>query len=1017
MSFCVKMHIFVTKTNIMNKVKLPLLTFLAIPLTLFAGPRSFQQAKKIAERHATEHGIIKDHSEVTLAKSANVKVGSRVKSVSREIPADQTPDYYVFTNGKDKGFTIVSGDDRLPEIIGYSDQGTYNETSLPKSYVNFMKVYENLADKITHGDKQAQQDLAEINSYRSSQSSQVAVAPLLGDIEWSQFAPFNHMCPLYDGTNHAATGCVATAMTQVMAHYRHPKQLIEDIPGYTKSWNGYETTIPAISKAKGTYDWDNILPKYTNGQFNQTQADAVAKLVYHCGAALQMGYGSVSGSFASPTPFAKYFGYDADLMQKVFRYSFTLTEWMQLIDNELSAGRPILYSGTSSQEGGHEFVCDGSDGNGLYHINWGWSGQQNGYFDLTILNPYQEGENSSNAADGYNVGCGMLIGIAPDNGQKDNALVNVPAIIMTYDQNNSKLELAKASRTNASETFSLKITNDFTNQSLNDFYGVRLKFGIKKADGTYLPIGNSSSRLYLAALGTDGSFSVGQVSELAVDYAFPIGKTTIYAIYSTNGYTWLPCAYKGMQPYVVEATETTLSIVPTQLKSEVSAEGNLTSGVKSTFDVTVTNEGDQEYLGYLDIYSSMTSNKPENADEKLYVAVPAHSTISRKIELTPSGKNFYLWITDYKGNILVDGKQFTLTTSSEPVLSIVKAWNNATPDAYETENAYYGKDRVKAPRVDDDKVTFSYEIQNDGGSTTLQCGIGVNNMYPSEMKTIHIPGEGQVTTITRDISPNDVGSKSIISELWTYDETGIKTITIPTSLPSYKLWCVDEASSYTLSALKMVVYVAGKPAGTVLHLPAISNGKFYATYSNLKQDIQITATNGEEVKVYTLEVENGKILKRTERIDGKISKGEGVLIESTSSEVTATALSTEVEKAVGNCLIASENISWDAGYKYYRMTYSDATTKKGLGFYWGSNDGGKFGFTVKPGIAILKVSDHIASAKGFSFDSTETTGLMGISCKDKNLQEKGIIYNLNGQRVSSPFKGICIRNGKKYIIK
>ena len=99
------------------------------------------------------------------------------------------------------------------------------------------------------------------------------------------------------------------------------------------------------------------------------------------------------------------------------------------------------------------------------------------------------------------------------------------------------------------------------------------------------------------------------------------------------------------------------------------------------------------------------------------------------------------------------------------------------------------------------------------------------------------------------------------------------------------------------------------------------------------------------------------------------------------------------------------------------MTYSDATTKKGLGFYWGSNDGGKFGFTVKPGIAILKVSDHIASAKGFSFDSTETTGLMGISCKDKNLQEKGIIYNLNGQRVSSPFKGICIRNGKKYIIK
>lgn len=124
-----------------------------------------------------------------------------------------------------------------------------------------------------------------------------------------------------------------------------------------------------------------------------------------------------------------------------------------------------------------------------------------------------------------------------------------------------------------------------------------------------------------------------------------------------------------------------------------------------------------------------------------------------------------------------------------------------------------------------------------------------------------------------------------------------------------------------------------------------------------------------------------------------------------------------MEKAAGNCLVASENISWDAGYKYYRMTYSDAATQKGLGFYWRANDGGKFGFTVKPGIAILKVSDHIASAKGFSFDFTNTTGVMGISSKDKNLQEKAIIYNLNGQRVSSPFKGICIRKGKKYIIK
>lgn len=798
---------------------LSLLTLFVLPHQLSAGPRSWQQAQKIAERHAEKLGIIEEKSEVHLAKTAEREDFKSRKSGQK---LTKNPAYYIFEHGKNKGFTIVSGDDRLPEIVGYADQGNYDENALPENYVSFMNAYQKMAEKLTSGDGNARQQLAEIENYQAARTTAKAVAPILGKIEWSQFAPYNNSCPVYDGVNRAATGCVATAMTQVMAHYQHPKQLKEAIPGYTKTWDGYTTTVPAISQAEGTYDWGNILTKYTPGNYSQAQANAVAKLLYHCGAALQMGYGKVSGSFASPIPFAKYFGYDADLMQKVFRYSFSLNEWMKLIDNELAAGRPILYAGTSSAEGGHEFVCDGSDGQGLYHINWGWSGQQNGYFDLSVLNPYYEGEHSGSASDGYNVGCSMLIGIAPDNGIKDAPLVNVPAIVMNYGQNSSKLELVKARRAHSSESFRLKISNYVTNQSFGDLYGVRVKFGIRKADGTYQPLGNSSIRLNLGGMGADGSYSIGQLDNFAVDYAFPVGKTTLYAIYSTNGYTWLPCAYKGMQPYVFEATETTLSVVKSQLSCEVEPAGELISGMKSSFNLKVTNDGDDEYQGYLNIYSNSLAEKPENISDNMYVAVPAHSTITRTLTLTPSGKTLHLWVTDRLGTVLVENKEFSLNTSTTPVLSIVKAWSNATPDVYETENAKYGRDLVKAPKVEDNQVTFSYNIQNDGAATTLMCGIGVNNTYPSEMKVIPIPGNGQVTTISKSFTPEQAGGRNIISELWVYDETGMKEMNIPTPLPNYKLWCVDESSSYSLSALKMVVYVAGKSTGGTVSIPNIT---------------------------------------------------------------------------------------------------------------------------------------------------------------------------------------------------
>ena len=172
------------------------------------------------------------------------------------------------------------------------------------------------------------------------------------------------------------------------------------------------------AESKGQkYDWDNMLPNYSYN-YTKTQADAVAKLMLHCGKAVKMNYNKESGANVTPASLAKYFGYDSDLMLDLPRSSFTLAEWTALIDQELQARRPILYSGQTTA-GGHQFICDGSDGNGLYHINWGWSGAGDGYFDITILNPSQGGIGAGNISDGFNRSCYMIIGIQPDNGKVD----------------------------------------------------------------------------------------------------------------------------------------------------------------------------------------------------------------------------------------------------------------------------------------------------------------------------------------------------------------------------------------------------------------------------------------------------------------------------------------------------------------------------------------------------------------------------------------------------------------------
>ena len=740
---------------------------LLLSVSAIAGPRSYQQAKAIAQRQAAMLGIEMD-AEVT----ASAKAAPRM-SVSSAVSPSATC-YYVFANGEDKGFTIVSGDDRMPEVVGYSAQGTYDPDHLPANYVGFMKAYQETVEALLKGDAQVSGGLAEARQWRAERAGTAAVAPLLGGIKWNQRAPYNNMCPLYEGTNRSVTGCVATAMAQVMMYYQYPKELETTIKAYNTQTYGIQ--IPEISSG-ATYDWDNMLPDYSKSDYNSAQADAVAKLMYHCGAAVKMDYGPSSGANVTPAILATYFGYDADLMQDLTRTVFTLQQWMTLIDNELKAKRPILYSGQSS-DGGHEFVCDGSDGKGLYHINWGWGGYQDGYFDLTILQPQKGGAGSGSAVDGYNRNCSMIIGITPDNGKVDEPLASYPQIMSINQNAQCGITWTKTTRANVSDNFLAEATTCFANQSTSDFIGY-FAYGIKKGNGSIVPVSNYSRQWNMPKVLPDGRTygTYDQNPTLTINYPFPQGINVIYPIYSSDTKNWHVCSFYNNQPFIINVDATKLTPVTTPLAATVTAEDGLYTGMTNPLTVTFTNSMDMEFNGLVNIYTNTKDNtKPSSPDFDLYITIPARGSVTRQIELPEtSSSQQYLWITDVanKDEVIVNGQLFTLTTAAAPNFTVVSSESNATPGKFGEGICYSAK--CKLPMVEDDKLVVRFGVKNTGGPGYLDyCFVPYNaetNKGWIEPNRARAAGNGAITYVEYTVTPDEVGSHSILVYFNSYDFT------------------------------------------------------------------------------------------------------------------------------------------------------------------------------------------------------------------------------------------------------
>lgn len=312
---------------------------------------------------------------------------------AKNLRSDKTNNapYYAFN--LEQGYVIVSGDDEMTELVGYAENGFFDAENVPPQMQLWLDGYAEYVAAVQSGKAKARKILL-------SDSPSVVVEPLV-TTKWNQDAPFNNFAPEYtddnNNTQRCATGCAATAMAQIMKFHNWPEQ---GVGYYSYEHQSFGTISSNFSEH--VYDWTNMIDRYNNGEYSNVQADAVALLMKDCGVSLNMNYGPVSGAsiYSYYPAFKNYFRYSS---RTVNRSGCETAEFTKIITDELQEGRPIIYCGTG-EDGGHAFVVDGYDTNYFLHVNWGWGGYSDGYFDMNYMDPTGLGIGGGSGAFKWNQG-------------------------------------------------------------------------------------------------------------------------------------------------------------------------------------------------------------------------------------------------------------------------------------------------------------------------------------------------------------------------------------------------------------------------------------------------------------------------------------------------------------------------------------------------------------------------------------------------------------------------------------
>ena len=374
-----------SKMNIFRLILTAVLSLIIMAAS--AQPRSEASAEAIAQKFLEQSQKASMTPQMAKVQDAEIVQFARSRGAN---PQQTANGFYVYNDESNGGYVVVSGDERQIEVLGYSNDETFDPENIPCGLRVMLEQYSQEYEWLQeHGDSYKDTEAYDMPEKVFSRGTRTAIGPLMRTM-WGQSPYYNNECPTDPTTNKKCiTGCVATAMAQIMTYYCYPS-VGQGQNSYTSNSRKIKQSMD-FSKVK--FDWGNLYTGYDDSS-TKASVNAVAALMHACGVSVNMDYRSSSSSAKTanvPYAMTHYFKYDRSARYYDRNYH-TGEEWEQIIQEELAAGRPILYAGRSYPDSngntsGHAFVLDGMDDAGYYHFNWGWSGSEDNYFRLSSLTP------------------------------------------------------------------------------------------------------------------------------------------------------------------------------------------------------------------------------------------------------------------------------------------------------------------------------------------------------------------------------------------------------------------------------------------------------------------------------------------------------------------------------------------------------------------------------------------------------------------------------------------------------
>ena len=615
-----------------NSKTILLCLMLMLCANVSAGPISRQKARLQAASFMQERGH-------TLAEKMPYRMPRHQDDASAE-----TAFYYVFQTEGEHGFVVVSGDDRTQPVLGFTEHGHFDETDIPEGLYFLLQMYQEQIQQLDAPHSSSSNDKNNAALYHLP--TRHNVQPLMQTL-WNQGDPYNLLCPQYyesDGSlgGHSATGCVATALAQVMNYYRYPAETVRYIPSYKLEYDtsqGKKEIVVQGIPQHSAIEWDKMQHVY-DGNETEAEKTAVAQLMHWVGVGCRMSYGGSSAATMADAlnALVTYFGYD-DGSRLESRSNHSIESWSQLLYTEIATGHPIAFAACNSG-GAHAFVLDGYDIEGLFHVNWGWGGLDNGYFRIDVMAPDDNsGIGASSTPDGYNMGQDAIIGLRlPDNVKAET---QQPRLTV------NDWEIRRGN------TFFANYVN-WTGFTATWDMGI----GYVDETGALVPIGEHTSMRLDANYYIGLEFVVEGLSE-GVYHIVPISKKASTKVWQTH----VNPAISYIEAVVDGQGNVSLTQHPIEDVSitDISFPGNHKKGERQTVAVSFQNHG-EEYFREIHLLASMTNQMGESVCRTAVTMVgEGETTASFSFVPDRSGK-WHVWLsTDNHGNNILGESEVVIT--------------------------------------------------------------------------------------------------------------------------------------------------------------------------------------------------------------------------------------------------------------------------------------------------------------------------------------------------------------------